>query len=236
MLTKEQIKALWAAEKQAAIDAGRPEPRASINLANMIAACALFRQKLRDGSDYITHPFYVAGFGRTRSEVKQIIGLLHDVVEDSDWTIDDLREMGFEERVCRGVDAVTKREGENYFEFIERCGLSFLNEEGRDDAIDIKIEDLEHNSINTRAPHIFEDTKSQLKRSAYNMAYYYLVDIKKGKIEPGTRMVDWLASHPAYNKYPELTNFVLARFSDRPDRLPVPARVLAGAFEGTAPA
>lgn len=236
MFTKDEVKARWAAERQAARDAGLPEPKAGITLAGLVLFSAQFRQKLRDGSDYTTHPLHVA-FQNTESTIKQIIGILHDVVEDSDWIVDDLREMGFPERVCRGVDAMTKREDEKYMEFIERCGLSYLNEEGKEDAIDKKIEDLKHNMDTSRTKGIAANDYADLKRQAYNIALYYLIDIKKGKIEPGTKIIDYVRSDPVFSRTPEEVNKVLDIFSSNPERLPAKPPGLATSFDaGTAPA
>jgi hypothetical protein len=218
MFTKEEIKARLFELNRKSRESGLPEHEADIGLADVILSLSLFGKKLRDGSPYITHPNHLAFKGSTRSEAKQIIALLHDVIEDSDWSVEDLREVGFSERICRAVDGLSKRDGENYFEFIVRCGLS------GEDAIDIKMEDLEHNSTHTRAPYIYQTDRSKLKDHAYNISYFYLLDIKKGKIEPGTPIIGWLATHPSYSPYPDLVNNVLDEFSDLNEYLPEPVR------------
>ncbi len=224
MFTKEEIKARWAAKRDAAIAQGKPPPEAGVSLALLILSSALFFQKAWGGGDYTPHPIHV-GVNNTRSTAKQIIGYLHDVPEDSDWTLDDLREVGFSERIVRAVDGMTKRKGENYFEFIERCSMS-----GRD-AVDKKLEDLEHNSTNTRSPHIVETPHAELKRAGYNVCYFYLVAIKKGNvIQPGTRIIDFMKTVPEYANNPVRANELLAYFSDRPDRLPEPPVALREAF------
>jgi len=50
-----------------------------------------------------------------------LAGLLHDVVEDSDITLDQLRDLGYPEEVVRAVDSVTKREGETYMDMVRRA-------------------------------------------------------------------------------------------------------------------
>ena len=57
---------------------------------------------------------------------------------NGDWMIADLRLAGFSERVLAGVDAMTKRPGEDYYAFIMRCSLN-------EDALDVKLKDLHHN-------------------------------------------------------------------------------------------
>jgi (p)ppGpp synthase/HD superfamily hydrolase len=64
--------------------------------------------------------------------------MLHDVVEDADYDLDDLRKLGFNERVVAAVDAMSRRDGENYAEFIDR-----LKE--NPDAVIVKKADMECN-------------------------------------------------------------------------------------------
>jgi len=216
MFTKEEIKQRWFEERAAAIAAGKPAPKAGVSLALLVLSSALMFKTTRDGGDYTTHPIHVA-FTNTRSTTKQIVGILHDNLEDSNWTLDDLRDLGFSERVLRGVDGMTKREGEKYFDFIVRCGMS------GDDAIDKKIEDLDHNSNNARYPHIVESENAGLKRAVYNIALYYLVDIKRGKVTPGTPISTYMSTVPAYANHPAMANRLLEQYSDHPGRLPEPS-------------
>jgi len=75
---------------------------------------------------------------KMESEAEMIIAVLHDVVEDSHWTIEDLRKEGFPEEVLHAVDRLTRREGEDYFDFIKRV-------KGNSLARKIKLADLEDN-------------------------------------------------------------------------------------------
>jgi hypothetical protein len=52
---------------------------------------------------------------------ERIVAVLHDVVEDTDWTFDRLRIEGFTESVLEALDAVTRREGESYEDFVQRA-------------------------------------------------------------------------------------------------------------------
>ena len=71
------------------------------------------------GRDYIGHPLRVMEMGKTEDE--KIVGVLHDVVEDTDWTFEKLAEEGFSKEVIAALRCVTKiHENENYDEFIER--------------------------------------------------------------------------------------------------------------------
>lgn len=71
------------------------------------------------GNDYIGHPLRVMEMGKTENE--KIVGVLHDVVEDTDWTFEALAAEGFSEEVIAALRCVTKlSENENYDDFIER--------------------------------------------------------------------------------------------------------------------
>jgi CRISPR/Cas system-associated exonuclease Cas4 (RecB family) len=154
-------------------------------------------------------------FNNTNSVHKQIIGILHDVVEDTDWTLDDLRILGFSDRIVDGVDVVTKRDGEKYFEFVVRCGLSGM------DAIDVKLNDLDHNSKKNRGAEIALSEKSIQKEKAYNISYFYLVALKRGEIEPGTSMLDYIKTEQNYVSHPAIVNELMDLFSSDTRRLPL---------------
>ncbi len=83
-----------------------------------IAAKAHEGQLDKAGQPYILHPLRVM-FMR-RNETERICAVLHDTIEDSDITIEYLRKEGFSEGVLIALDALTKRENENYDDFIGR--------------------------------------------------------------------------------------------------------------------
>jgi len=91
---------------------------------------------------------------KMKSIEPMIVAVLHDVVEDSLWTIQRLREEGFSETVLEAIECVTKRENEEYDDFIER---SLCNELARE----VKLADLEDN-LNTLR--IAELQEKDLKR------------------------------------------------------------------------
>jgi (p)ppGpp synthase/HD superfamily hydrolase len=64
--------------------------------------------------------------------------VLHDVVENCDWTIDDLPSEGFSPAVLRAIDSVTKREGESYDDFIARAAADPIGRR-------VKLADLQDN-------------------------------------------------------------------------------------------
>jgi (p)ppGpp synthase/HD superfamily hydrolase len=83
-----------------------------------------------------------------------VVALLHDVIEDTDLTLENLREYGFTEAQIEGVRVMTREEDEDYFEYIRSVKTNPL-------ALAVKLEDLKHNSDVTR---IIEMTERDLQR------------------------------------------------------------------------
>jgi len=165
--------------------------RADFNLALLILGSSLFEKRLKSGNDYGEHPVHV-GMNNTRSNTKKIIGILHDVVEDSDWTLDDLRTVGFSERIVSAVDGMTHRKGELYFDSIERCSKN-------KDSIDKKIEDLSHNMDQSRNS-IFLRDKDVERIHKYMIAREYLLNVKKGKLQAGSSIIEFVRLSSVFNQ------------------------------------
>lgn len=85
-----------------------------------IAAEAHAGQQDKAGESYILHPLRVMLAVTTPEE--RMAGVLHDLVEDTPWTLEQLRAEGFPEAVVEAVDALTRRDGEDYFDFVLRAG------------------------------------------------------------------------------------------------------------------
>jgi (p)ppGpp synthase/HD superfamily hydrolase len=90
----------------------------------------------RAGAPYILHPLRV--MCRLNSEAERIVGVLHDVLEDTDWTFEDLKREGYPDELLVALDCVTKREGEAYEDFVKRSASNPL-------ARRVKLADLEDN-------------------------------------------------------------------------------------------
>lgn len=99
------------------------------------------------GKPYIMHPIAVASMQDT--EEGFIVGMLHDVVEDSDLTLDDLLKQGFSNEVVEAVELLTHSKDEDYMTYVKRL-------KGNELAIKVKIADLTHNSDLSRLPVITE--------------------------------------------------------------------------------
>ena len=126
-----------------------------------IAKEAHMGQMDKAGNEYIGHPLRVMEMGKTEEE--KIVGVLHDVVEDSGWTFDALEAEGFSKEVLDALKCVTKKsENENYDDFIERVKKNPL-------AVAVKINDLTDNMDIRRLPYLSDKDVKRLKK--YLKAY-----------------------------------------------------------------
>ena len=117
------------------------------------------------GNEYIGHPLRVMEMGKTEDE--KIVGMLHDVIEDTDWTFEALEAEGFSKEVIDALRCVTKvSEKENYDDFIDRVRKNPL-------AVAVKINDLTDNMDIRRLPYLSDKYIKRLKK--YLKAYKRLV-------------------------------------------------------------
>jgi (p)ppGpp synthase/HD superfamily hydrolase len=84
-----------------------------------IAVTAHAGQTDKGGAAYITHPLRLVA--AVESEEAKIVAVLHDVVEDTNVTIEDLRREGFGEGILEGVHCVTHRRDEPYADYVVGC-------------------------------------------------------------------------------------------------------------------
>jgi (p)ppGpp synthase/HD superfamily hydrolase len=102
----------------------------------ILAVQAHCGQKDKAGQPYFLHPLRVMLSMETETE--RMAAVLHDVVEDTGVTLEDLRTRGYPEEVIMAVEALTRRETETYDQFIERVGRNPM-------ARKVKIADLQDN-------------------------------------------------------------------------------------------
>ena len=115
----------------------------------------------KSGKEYIGHPLRVMEMGKTEEE--KIVGVLHDVVEDTPWTFEMLEAEGFAPEIIAALRCVTKTsENENYDDFIERVKKNPL-------AVAVKINDLTDNMDIRRLPYLSDKDVKRLKK--YLKAY-----------------------------------------------------------------
>ena len=120
-----------------------------------IAVAAHRGQTDKAGQPYLLHPLRLLAQMRTASE--QIVAVLHDVVEDSEWTFEMLRKRDFGEDVLAALDALTRREDESYETYIERAAAHPV-------ARRVKIADLEDNLDVRRLGELTETDRERLDR------------------------------------------------------------------------
>ena len=92
----------------------------TIERAVVIASEAHAGQVDKGGEAYIFHALRVMLSVETAAE--RIVAVLHDVVEDSSWSLEQLRAEGFSEEVVQAIDSLTRRAGETYEGFVARAG------------------------------------------------------------------------------------------------------------------
>ena len=97
----------------------------------------------KGGLPYFNHLFKV--YGGVSSYEEKIIALLHDIVEDTNITYDDLKEFGYDNNIIDALKILTKNKGEYYPDYIERI----INSNNKL-ALDVKLSDLKHNMDITR--------------------------------------------------------------------------------------
>lgn len=89
-----------------------------LDKAIQIATMAHQGQTDKAGQPYILHPLRV--MFSTKTETERICAVLHDVVEDTHITLNDLKNEGFSEEVLLAIDALTRRDSESYDDYISR--------------------------------------------------------------------------------------------------------------------
>lgn len=142
---------------------------ATLEDAVSIAALAHHGQKDKAGAPYLLHPLRMMLHMKT--EAAMMAAVLHDVVEDTDWTLEQLRERGFPDEVLDAVECLTHREEESYEEFIERVRKNPIAQE-------VKVADLEDNMNIQRISRMSQKDLERLEK--YHRAWCVLM--KAGNI------------------------------------------------------
>ena len=109
----------------------------------------------KSGMPYVFHPFHLAE--QMTDEVSTVCALLHDVVEDTEYTFDDLLNMGFPQEVVEVLKLLTHVDGAPYMEYVK--GLS-----GNAIAKRVKLADLRHNSDLTRLSEVDEKALERVEK------------------------------------------------------------------------
>lgn len=155
----------------------------TVSEVDAFAAAAHEGQYDKIGVPYIGHVRAVAAGLAPFGDELVMAGLLHDVIEDTDWTAEQLRDLGVPDRAVDAVEAVTNQPGVPYEEKIRRITHS-------SDATLVKISDNAHNSHPDRAAQLPEEKRSRLA-AKYRAARDILWPAAEGRdIETIVRIVN----------------------------------------------
>lgn len=126
------------------------------NKAMRIAYDAHHGQVDQSGQPYIFHPYHLAE--QMKDELTVCVALLHDVVEDTDITFEQLQQE-FPEEIIETLKLLTHDDGEDYFEYVKRI-------RNNPNAVAVKLADIAHNSDQSRmtGTNISEEKKEYFRK------------------------------------------------------------------------
>ena len=128
-----------------------------------IAVDAHKNQTQKNGLPYVLHPLSL--MLSMKSDNERIAAVLHDVVEDTQWTLDDLAANGFKPEVLDAIDCLTHQDGVSYSDYIDRIKPNAI-------ARNVKLADLEDNMDLLRIPEPTDKDLNRLKK--YRLAWQTL--------------------------------------------------------------
>jgi len=138
----------------------------ALDLAIKLASQYHYGSVDKSGQPYILHPLAV--MNKMNSYVEKIVAVLHDVVEDTQFTLLELKYEGFSDEIIEAVDAISRREGESAKKYYERIMNNTI-------AIKVKISDLEHNMSMSR---LLVVTEKDLNRVRYYHSRWKMLNEK----------------------------------------------------------
>ena len=109
----------------------------------------------KSGMPYVFHPFHLAE--QMPDEDTTIVALLHDVIEDTPYTLDDLRAMGFNEQVLDALALMTHDKRIPYMDYVAKI-------KGNKIARPVKLADLKHNSDLSRLNNVDEKAMKRIEK------------------------------------------------------------------------
>ena len=121
----------------------------------------------KSGLPYVFHPAHVAE--QMTDEATTIVALLHDVVEDTDYTLEDLAAEGFGKEILEAVALMTHEDDVPYLDYVAKLKNNPI-------ARAVKLADLAHNSDLSRIGEIDEETRERLEK------YKKAIALLKGSI------------------------------------------------------
>ena len=110
----------------------------------------------KSGMPYVFHPFHLAE--QMQTEETTVVALLHDLIEDTDYTIEDLTSMGFSKNITDAIALMTHADGVEYMDYVREIKNNPI-------AKAVKLADLKHNSDLSRLDVV--DEKALNRREKY---------------------------------------------------------------------
>ena len=117
----------------------------------------------KSGMPYVFHPFHLAE--QMTDEAKTVVALLHDVVEDTELTFEDLEKQGFGEEIISALKLLTHNDDTPYMDYVAKIKTNKI-------ATAVKLADLKHNSDLSRLSVI--DEKALERKAKYEKAIKFL--------------------------------------------------------------
>ena len=117
----------------------------------------------KSGMPYVFHPFHLAE--QMETEETTVVALLHDLIEDTDYTIEDLEKMGFDQTITDAIALMTHADGVAYMDYVAMIKNNPI-------AKAVKLADLKHNSDLSRLDVV--DEAALIRREKYLKAIAFL--------------------------------------------------------------
>lgn len=117
----------------------------------------------KSGMPYVFHPFNLAE--QMTDEATTVVALLHDIVEDTATTFEDLEKQGFSDEIIKALKLLTHDKSLPYMDYIAEIKKNTI-------ATKVKLADLRHNSDLTRLDVI--DEKALKRKEKYEKAIKFL--------------------------------------------------------------
>jgi (p)ppGpp synthase/HD superfamily hydrolase len=159
----------------------------TLTLERAIELAAIHHAGVKDkaGVHYILHP--IAVMMQLKTEKERIVGVLHDTLEDTDLTVEMLREEGASEEIIEALLSVTRRKGETYKQFIERVKQNRIG-------VEVKLADLNHNLDPTRSMAIpgWESLKLKYEAARKSLLAYKEYHAKEKALRREKDLIDML--------------------------------------------
>lgn len=133
-----------------------------------LASTKHYGQRDKSGKPYIFHLLHV--MNNVNNLSSKIVAILHDILEDTDMTKNDLLNLGFCENIVEAIDVLTKTKQEVYMDYIKKVNQNPIAKE-------VKLADLKHNMDLTRLETISEKDLKRVEK--YVKSYKYLTSNSK---------------------------------------------------------